>query len=241
MNILRGKDGVPLDETWNSQGYLILKDYIDEDAIEKYKKLWIEQNSDGYDDSGNLLVKNRQGFLGTKPYLQYSEILDIMCSDKIASTIDQLFDDVYGLHLNFTSWYTTRRAWHHDVQFPTVNNIVDYFGIWVALDDIELDSGPFQFVPGSHKWDVDFDFIYAEPESGKPSKIIEQYISERKANVLSFMAKKGDIIIWDGRLLHRGSEARNPEMLRKCLIGHYTNTGGKDNYGKHGLGYYFNH
>ena len=241
IDITKGKSGVPLDEKWNQNGYLILKNFVDEKLIDKYIQLWTRQNSDGYDNNGNLLVKNKEGFSGIKPYLQHNEILDIMCSDALFGVINNLFDDIYCLHLNFTSWYTTRRAWHHDVQCPSHNGIVDYFGVWVALEDIDIDSGPFQFVPGSHKWDVDYDFIYAEPESGKPAKIIEQYISERKADVLTFMAKKGDVIIWDGRLLHRGSEARRPEILRKCLIGHYTNSGGKDNYLKYNSGYYLKH
>jgi ectoine hydroxylase-related dioxygenase (phytanoyl-CoA dioxygenase family) len=37
-----------------------------------------------------------------------------------------------------------------------------------------------------------------------------------------FIARKGDVLIWHGRLMHRGSYANVPGMERKALISHYS-------------------
>ena len=41
--------------------------------------------------------------------------------------------------------------------------------------------------------------------------------------IYSFLPKKGDAIIWHGRLIHRGANPRNNDLTRKSLIGHYCN------------------
>jgi len=44
-------------------------------------------------------------------------------------------------------------GWHQD-EFYGANIFKSgrYFNCWVALDDVDIDSGPIRFVPGSHHW-----------------------------------------------------------------------------------------
>ena len=47
-------------------------------------------------------------------------------------------------------------------------------------------------------------------------------IARTDSQVERFLAQKGDVLIWHGRLAHRGSMARNPGMERRSLITHYS-------------------
>jgi hypothetical protein len=49
------------------------------------------------------------------------------------------------------------------------------------------------------------------------SKLADSYLPKKR-----FIARKGDVLIWHGRLLHRGTRANQPGMQRKSLISHYT-------------------
>ena len=54
------------------------------------------------------------------------------------------------MHLNLTGWVSTERNWHQDDYLnPFINS---WYGRLVALDKISADAGPFEYVPGSHKW-----------------------------------------------------------------------------------------
>lgn len=37
-----------------------------------------------------------------------------------------------------------------------------------------------------------------------------------------FIAKKGDVLIWHARLMHRGTVPNNPDLWREAVILHYS-------------------
>lgn len=50
----------------------------------------------------------------------------------------------------------------------------------------------------------------------------EEYIQRTGSQAQQFLGKKGDVLIWHGRLAHRGSLPKNTELERKALISHYS-------------------
>jgi ectoine hydroxylase-related dioxygenase (phytanoyl-CoA dioxygenase family) len=140
------------------------------------------------------------------------------------------------LHLCLTGWVSTERDWHQDdyLNPPFVNSW--YAAVWMALGDIHPDSGPFEYVPGSHRWPLmRGDKIRARMpwrQATQPNwpavsesfvvPAVEAEIERRGAIVRPFIAKRGDVLIWHGRLLHRGSKPKQPGMMRNSLICHYS-------------------
>ena len=54
----------------------------------------------------------------------------------------------------YTGWISTERNWHQDDYLNPPRLKSHYLAAWIALEDIHPDSGPFQYVPGSHRWPV---------------------------------------------------------------------------------------
>jgi ectoine hydroxylase-related dioxygenase (phytanoyl-CoA dioxygenase family) len=108
--------------------------------------------------------------------------------------------------------------------------------VWIALDDVHADAGPFQFVPGSHRWPLlrqqKVKRRMKPEEVNTPhwptlsEKVIEPLFEEKfrrhGLTPTDFMARKGDVLIWHGRLAHQGSHALNSSLERRSLIAHYT-------------------
>lgn len=106
----------------------------------------------------------------------------------------------------------------------------------MALDDIHPNSGPFEYVPGSHRWPLlRRELVWNQMEQEETIKpdwptisericvpAFEDYINRTGSQVHQFLGKKGDVLIWHGRLAHRGSLAKNPDLQRKGLIAHYS-------------------
>jgi hypothetical protein len=52
--------------------------------------------------------------------------------------------------------------------------------------------------------------------------LFEQEIESRGATVVSHLPSRGDLLVWNGRLLHRGSRAKIKGLRRSALIAHYS-------------------
>lgn len=172
--------------------------------------------------------------IGT-PYLHVPELRDVALHRDLAAVLEAILGEPAGMHLNLTGWKSTQRAWHQDryLNPPCVGNW--YIAAWIALDDIDPDAGPFEYVPGSHRWpSIDQARMLAvmgedgsDPDWPWRSEAIlgPLFAAEtvaRGGHVAQFIAKKGDVLLWHPNLCHRGSIPRDSLLARRALIVHYS-------------------
>lgn len=214
----------PSPADWNDDGVVVHKAFIPEKVMRKYERLWSKEN------------KNRPGgWPDPIPYTRHREVLDLFTYRPLADLLQSLIGEPAGVHLNLTGWRSTERDWHQD-SYLNPPHVGDYYAaVWIALDDIHPDSGPFQYVPGSHRWpQVTRETILAalEPDERdhtwpKHSErvltpLFEAEIARRGGNIVSHLPSRGDVLVWHGRLMHRGSRPNVPGMERRCAIAHYS-------------------
>lgn len=229
---------------WNSDGYVIKKKLVPEDLMAAYEECWLANNAE-----------RPGGWPDCTPYRRHPEVMNILTYKEINDTIERLIGEPAGVHLNLTGWVSTRRNWHQDT-YLNPPNVGDYYAaIWIALETIHPDSGPFQFVRGSHRWPVvtrekilahllpeERDHRWPKFSERLLTPIFEDEIEKRNAEVITYLPERGDVLFWHGRLLHRGSEPNIPGMQRKVLIAHYSGINHRQdmpNALKHGDGWYF--
>jgi len=207
---------------FREDGVLILPGLIDDSLIKKYCQVREPLPLGGYQSS--------------TPYMFVNEIKDIALDKRLSSVMEELIGEPMGVHLNLTGWVSTERDWHQDEYLnpPCVNGW--YISVWIALDDISPDSGPFEYVPGSHKWDLVrrnkvLEFLKPKERISNAwpkfserflTKLFNDKVTEKGLETKQFIAKKGDVLFWHSRLMHRGTKPNNPSLLRKSLICHYS-------------------
>jgi ectoine hydroxylase-related dioxygenase (phytanoyl-CoA dioxygenase family) len=230
---LTDAEPTPSKADWNENGFVIKKSFIPEELMANYEKCWIENNAEIVD--GNLVMTRPGGWPDCTPYRRHEEVMGILCYKGIHDTIEELIGEPGGVHLNLTGWVTTTRNWHQDT-YLNPGHVGDYYvAIWVALETINPDSGPFQLVPGSHMWRTVTreKVLSALPEEKRDYKwpthseelltpLFEYLIEQRQSEVLTYLPERGDVLFWHGRLLHRGSLPKINGMPRKSLIAHYS-------------------
>ncbi len=54
-------------------------------------------------------------------------------------------------------------------------------------------------------------------------EMMRKVIAEKKLTKETFLAKKGDILIWHANLFHGGEKQTNPNATRKSMVFHYFN------------------
>lgn len=225
----------PCSADWNPEGVVVLPGLIDPERTVTYRRCWERENRlSGFDiDHGPMIIHAVRpgGWPDCTPYMRHPEILDLVAP--LAEPLERLIGEPAGMHLNLTGWVTTERDWHQDsyLNEPEVGD--HYAAVWIALDDVHPDSGPFQYVPGSHRWpQVTRELIgrhvdLADPAWPKHSEAIlsplfSQEITRRNAVPVAWVPARGDALIWHGRLLHRGSQANVPGAYRPGFIAHFS-------------------
>ncbi len=213
----------PDQEFWRENGYLILRNFIPDALIDRYAAV-------------RRKVPHAEGWTSPTPFLEIPEIRDLCLYPALCQKMEELMGEPVGLHLNLTGWVSTERDWHQDdyLNPPEVNG--HYIAAWTALDRIAPDAGPFEFVPGSHRWPIirqakvlqllGGDWA-ADPHWPSESErlltpFFEDQIRQRRAKVERFLGNRGDVLLWHARLLHRGSLPIRPGAERRSMIAHYS-------------------
>ncbi len=210
---------------WVETGVVIKPNFIPQDLIEDYCRV-------------RDPIAATTGWYYPTPYMDHAEILNIGLFPELAGLLQSLISEPMGMHLNLTHYVSTERQWHQDdyLNPDFVNS--HYAAVWMALDDIHPDSGPFQYVAGSHQWPlIRRERVFqAAAQMGQAltahdwptetqnwvGQACNEEITARNGKILTYLPKKGDLLVWHGRLMHRGSFAKIKDMQRKSLIIHYS-------------------
>lgn len=178
------------------------------------------------------------GWTYPTPYLHYRELRELCLYEKLVSTAHDLMStpQPVGLHLNLTGWVSTERDLHSDSYLNPSGVDDNYLACWIALEDIHPDSGPFQYVAGSHLWPVItreklFSFLTNEEQAdpawpGKTQTVVAracfEEMAQRGATLTTYLPKRGDVLFWHSYLIHRGSPPNQVGMPRRACIAHYS-------------------
>jgi len=214
-----------LQAEWQDDGLVILPNFMPEYFLDKYAEAWLKDNTD-----------RPLGWPFDVPYMYIPSLMDMLAYEPLHRAMDELIGEPMGTHLNLTGWRSTQRNWHQD-GYLNPDHVHDFYcAVWIAIDDIHPDAGPFEYVRGSHTFPVitNGKMLAAlkpeqrtDPNWPKYSEeiltpIFEQLIVDAELNIESFTAQKGDVLIWHSRLMHRGSTPNNPDLERRGCIAHYS-------------------
>jgi hypothetical protein len=208
---------------WRRDGVLILRNFLPEREVDAYV-------------ARRAQLENPAGWMSPTPYQHVSEMRALALYPPLMAMQKHLLGDDMLLHLALTGWISTERDWHQDDYLNPAFVMTRYTAIWMALDDISPDSGPFEYVPGSHRWPLisgdKVKKLLNPDEQGLNNwesraerfmtPAIETEIAARGVKPVQFIGHKGDVLIWHARLMHRGTAPRRTSIERRSLIVHYS-------------------
>ncbi len=88
---------------------------------------------------------------------------------------------------------------------------------WLALDDCDMENGCMQIVPGSHKWPL---LCTIKADTSKSFTDVTVPIPEGQ-EVRPVLMKAGDVMYFNGQLVHGSFPNTSSNRFRRALIGHY--------------------
>lgn len=102
-------------------------------------------------------------------------------------------------------------------------------GVWLAMEDIGPDAGPLFYVPGSHRWPILHNGLIGrrgwgserQSAQGPFQQAFAALVEANGAKEETFLARKGQALIWCANLLHGGSPHLDRRLTRWSQVTHY--------------------
>jgi len=209
--------------SWSEKGYVILKNFFSEEEVDSCNA-----------SIQNLIESKKVKFRYINKVMfaiHHSEVIKNMGIDKrLLTVLNTLLGKKVQLFQSINFLQGSQQRTHSDSIHMTTFPYGNLIAVWIALEDIEANSGPLHYYPGSHKlpyvMNRQFDNIGTKYKLGDKSYVdyenhIEEVIEKNNFEKEVFLAKKGDILIWHANLLHGGEEVIDKKSSRKSMVFHY--------------------
>ena len=222
------------DKFW-SDGVLVVENAVSAKELADLKKVfkgWVEESRYYSEDYGETLDGRprfdlQPGHRSDKPALRRvqspEEVSDIFESVmRKARTVD-FCADLLGPNLKFhhgkvnskLPGSATEVKWHQDFPFQPMTND-DIVTCLLFLDDVTIENGPLEVIPGSHKGP-----LHSHWHDGVFTGAVDpSIIAEQKTKIVSCTGKAGSVCLMHSSLLH-GSAPNLSKNARTLYITTY--------------------
>ena len=210
---------------FDEQGYLILRGLFSkqeaENYLEHYMKLRAEGSkpgdSSGVDFGSNDPLKKYPRMIHMHRWDQAS--LDWMIDKRIADTLTALLnEEPYGVQTMIYYKPATARgqALHQDQYYLRVQPGT-CIAAWMALDACDEENGCLRVVPGSQNWPL---LCTTKADTSLSFTDVTVPIPEG-TEVHSMVMQPGDVLFFNGQVVHGSGPNISKDRFRRSLIGHY--------------------
>lgn len=252
--ILRRKlttDEAALITHFAEKGYVILPQACHHDAIDVFQRRVASAFRHGnpdvlYQDHFSNETRRLTGpvdRLGTRivdVYVSLPEAFELFTSPALMRFLKLIFDRDPLLFQSLSFDQGSQQGLHQDTAYVVVDRPLELAACWIALEDVAEGSGELMYAPGSHRhpdlpfFGPDRKHWQAELDGQKTLDEWHNFLvasAKAKPNGLkTFLAKKGDILVWHADLAHGGSPVTRPDLTRQSLVGHFCPQSAKPNY-----------
>lgn len=102
-------------------------------------------------------------------------------------------------------------------------------GVWLAMEDISADAGPLFYYPSSHRWPVFNNAMIGRRGFGSELASAQEpfgpawqaMCAVHGVEAETFLARRGQALIWCANLLHGGSVQHDRRLTRWSQVTHY--------------------
>jgi ectoine hydroxylase-related dioxygenase (phytanoyl-CoA dioxygenase family) len=218
-----GSDEAVILRQFVTQGYLVLTGGIERDLIDAANvdiDHAIGRKWQGYEWGSSQRIEHL--------HMHYEAIRSIWLHPRVLRTLALLFQARPMPCQTLTFVFGSQQDAHQDTVHLTPFPAGYMCGVWVALEDVQPDSGELVVFPGSHRLErvrmvevgcpkVENDWTHF---GGTVAARWRQMIADGGFEPLTYRPKAGDVLIWHENLMHRGSVRIDKSLSRRSVVSH---------------------
>ena len=224
-------------QDWLEDGYLVVPDLLSTDELDELKQETVAISRGKY-PSENLQplpehIADTEAIANIlaiqHPHLISPVIVKYVKHPKIAGALSQ----IVGAHL---PWWDGSvkcmqtmlfvkppefqgQAWHQDELYIQTRDR-SLTGVWIAIDDANVENGCLRVIPGSHQKG----YLYPQRDPGSPDEFDNDKMSYGfdESPAIPVVVKAGSVVFFQGYLLHCSLKNRS-DRYRRALVIHCMN------------------
>ena len=158
-------------------------------------------------------------------YLVDPNVRKVVSSQRVVAVVGELLGDVPVICNTLNMERGSQQGSHIDTLFMTPVSDFSLVATWMALEDVHPDAGPLRYFPGSqHIKPTRFSngrFHYIPEEMPGWYEYMDESVDRYGLEEERFLAKRGDLFIWDALLYRGGSPINDLSRTRKSLVTHF--------------------
>ena len=219
---------------WHANGYVILKGLFDRSTLDEVWQVYENAVKAGRIALPPEPAGEGDPFPGRSlnPHRKSGAFCRILKHAGLRHWIEVLMEREPKVLQTILSHKGSQQGLHSDSIHMTTYPLGYLTAAWIAFEDIDPDSGPLVFYPGSHRlpyvFSKDVNLTEAEFQERGYSPYHEKYEPRIRQSVEQsgiaphyFHARRGDVLIWHANLIHGGSARRNLMLSRKAMVVHF--------------------
>ena len=162
-------------------------------------------------------------------------IRDLIFAPPVRETLELLFGRRAMASQSLTFLRGSAQGYHQDTLYVPYSLPTQFAASWIALEDVTPGAGELTYLEGSHRLP---DFLYGgryktlwdaqrmvrknelRAEMEDYSEKLERRGTEAGMPASTFLAKRGDVLIWHADLAHGGLPI-SPHTTRRSVVTHY--------------------
>ena len=212
------------------EGYLILENLVPENettALNEEVDRMLHDGKAGFNYTGRKIFNLFETSpLANERFFRRQELLEIM-----AFLLGKKLIPFQTLNFRVGS----EQRPHSDLIHMTTEPQGYLIAAWYALEPCTAENGPLLYYPGSHRLSFvstsDYDsgntrYLIGENSNARYEDKIAEVIATAGLKPQTFLANRGDVLIWHSNLIHGGSpitgkRTDGSEVTRKSMVCHY--------------------
>lgn len=211
-------------ERFVTDGYMILKNFFSHENIDRLNEeidALLRDQSIDFNYTGRKIMESFRVSPMADAFFRNKQLLKILNFAMGKKVIPfQTINFIKG---------SEQRA-HSDSIHMTTEPQGYLIAVWIALEDIGPDQGPLEYYPGSHRLPFistkdypsgNTSWTIGKESNKKYEDKIAEVIREKGLQPQTFLAQKGDVLVWHANLLHGGQAITRPDATRMSMVAHY--------------------
>ncbi len=210
---------------YQTNGYVVLESIFTQEECQRYVE-HLEDLSAGHKKLDGFFQQNKYGYRTFNQHLYDPIVLDFLIDSRLHQPLADCFEDEPEAIQTMHFYEGSEHPLHQDQYY-----LPDCMSAWIAMVDVDEYNGPLIVQPGSHKGrlitknDVPMalqpDETYEQQQTKRYFPKVKEVFCENGIDEVKVLVNQGDVILFDGKLIHGGAPVLKPGTRRHALACHY--------------------
>ena len=216
----------PAQKTFYAEnGYLVLERVFSETECQRFVT-HMEDLHVGRKQLDGFFQQDKYGSRTFNQHLYDTHVLELLIDPRLHKPLTDCFGGEPEAIQTMHFYEGSEHPLHQDQYY-----LPDCMSAWIAMVKVDKNNGPLIVQPGSHKGrlitknDVPMtlgpDETYELQQHNRYFPAVEQVFRENGTDAVQVKVNAGDVVLFDGKLIHGGAEVVKPGTPRHALACHY--------------------